>query len=209
MCNELSADLVGTSLSLAVAHLRRGGIVAFPTETYYGLAVDPDCALAVAKLFAAKKRQECKPLLLLIENKKQLETIVQEVPPIYVPLMDRYWPGPLTLVFQAKAHVNQQITGHTGTVGVRISPHPLAEQLVRLMGKPITATSANISGLSPARSAMEVFEMMGDLVDYIVDGGQAEAGLSSTVVGIKNGRLCLLRRGQIALSDEVAAMGNE
>jgi len=203
MAENSSTERVGTSISLAAAHLRRGGIVAFPTETYYGLAVDPDCAPAVAKLFTAKQRRENKPLLLLIDNKEQLADIVEAVPPLYVPLMKRYWPGPLTLVFPAKSHVNRQITGHTGTVGVRISPHPLARQLVQRMGKPITATSANISGLSPARSAQEVDEMLGDLVDYVVDGGQSEPGLCSTVVGIKNGRLCLLRHGRIALSEEL------
>lgn len=208
MTKIFSTDLVGTSLPLAVAHLRRGGVIAFPTETYYGLAVDPDCASAVARLFAAKERQEQKPLLLLIENKAQLESIVQEVPPLYVPLMNRYWPGPLTLVFQAKQHLNRQITGHTGTVGVRVSPHPVAQQLVRRMGKPITATSANISGHLPTRSAQEVSQMLGDRIDYIVDGGQTGAGLCSTVVGIKEGRLCLLRPGPIALSEEFAARGN-
>ena len=126
--------------------------------------------------------------------------MVEEVPPLYVPLMNRYWPGPLTLVFPARTHVSKQITGDTGTVGARISPHPLAQQLVQRMGKPITATSANISGRAPACSAADVFEMLGDRVDYIVDGGQSDGGLCSTVVGIKNGRLYLLRPGRIALS---------
>ncbi len=203
MAEKFSTERVGTSLTLAAGHLRRGGIVAFPTETYYGLAVDPNCAPAVNKLFAAKQRVENKPLLLLIEDKEQLAGIVEEVPPLYVPLINRYWPGPLTLVFPAQTHVNKQITGDTGTVGVRISPHPLAQQLVRRMGKPITATSANISGCSPACSAAEVVEMLGDMVDYIVDGGPSDGGLCSTVVGIKNGRLCLFRRGRIELSSEL------
>lgn len=203
MAEKFSTERVGTSLTLAAGHLRRGGIVAFPTETYYGLAVDPNCAPAVNKLFAAKQRVENKPLLLLIEDKEQLAGIVEEVPPLYVPLINRYWPGPLTLVFPAQTHVNKQITGDTGTVGVRISPHPLAQQLVRRMGQPITATSANISGCSPACSAAEVVEMLGDMVDYIVDGGPSDGGLCSTVVGIKNGRLCLFRRGRIELSSEL------
>lgn len=202
MAEKNSTGRVGTSLTVAAAHLRRGGIVAFPTETYYGLAVDPDCTSAVNKLFVVKQRIETKPLLLLIAKKEQLADLVEEVPPLYVPLMTAYWPGPLTLVFPAQAHVNRQITGDTGTVGARISPHPLAQQLVQTMGKPITATSANISGRSPARSAAEVVGMLGDLVDYIVDGGPSDGGLCSTVVGIENGRLCLLRRGRIALSLE-------
>ncbi|WP_167496386.1 L-threonylcarbamoyladenylate synthase [Desulfopila sp. IMCC35006] len=209
MGKSLSSDRVGTSLTLAAEHLRRGGIVAFPTETYYGLAVDPDCALAVTKVFAAKQRQEHKPLLLLIENKAQLTTIVQDVPQLYEPLMKRYWPGPLTLIFRAQRHINPQITGQTGTVGIRISPHPVAEQLVQRMGKPITATSANISGLSPARSPQEVIAMLGDRVDYIVDGGITGGGLCSTVVGIRNNRLFLFRRGQLILSEELAETGDE
>lgn len=188
---------VGASLSLAVKILRKGGVVAFPTETYYGLAVDPDCVSAVAHLFVLKKRQEHKPLLLLIDKIEQLETLVKEVPPPYWQLMKKYWPGPLTLVFPAKRTVNRQITGNTGTVGIRISPHPVAEGLVRRLGKPITATSANISGFLPARSAQEVFKMLGDRVDYIIDGGQTGAGLCSTILGVQSGQITLLRPGQV------------
>ena len=177
--------------------------MAFPTETYYGLAVDPDCASAVTKLFVVKNRQEHKPLLLLIENKEQLETVVQNIPSVYWPLINKYWPGPLTLIFQAKKSVNLQITGNTGTVGVRISPHPVAQELVRRMGKPITATSANISGFPPARSAQDVVEMLGDTVDYILDGGQTEAGLCSTILTVQKSKLKLLRRGQIDLSEQL------
>jgi L-threonylcarbamoyladenylate synthase len=165
------------------------------------LAVDPDRASAVARLFAVKKRQKHKPLLLLIENNAQLDTIVEDVPPEYWPMMDKYWPGPLTLVFPAKATVNPKITGGSGTVGVRISPHPIARELVRLMGKPITATSANISGHPPAQSAQDVVEMLGDKIAYTVDGGPAAAGLCSTIVGLQNGRLTLIRRGLIDLSE--------
>ncbi len=193
---------IGTSISLAVSHLRRGGIVAFPTETYYGLAVDPDCSTAVYRLFTAKKRRADKPLLLLIEKVEQLNKIVQEVPAEYWPLMEKYWPGPLTLVFQAKNTVSPQITGQTGTVGVRISPHPIAQELVRQMGKAITATSANISGLPPARSAQEVAEMLGNSLDYIIDGGQTNAGLCSTVLGFRHGKLNIIRHGLLDLSDE-------
>ena len=193
--------VVGSSLNLAVRLLRQGKIVAFPTETYYGLAVDPDCASAVGQLFAVKNRQEHKPLLLLIEKEAQLATLVQDVPSEYRSMIATYWPGPLTLVFQAKATVNPLITGNSGTIGVRISPHPVARELVRLMGKPITATSANISGLPPARSAQEVQAMLGDKIAYIVDGGPTAAGLCSTVVALQNGRLALLRRGQIALPE--------
>ncbi len=195
---------VGRSLHHAVDLLRQGKIVAFPTETYYGLAVDPDCAAAVARLFAVKNRLGHKPLLLLIENIAQLDTVVQEVPAEYWSLINRYWPGPLTLVFPAKANVNPLVTGNSGTVGVRLSPHPVAREMVRLMGKPITATSANISGYPPARSAQDVVAMLGDKIAYTVDGGPAAAGLGSTVVGLQNGRLFLIRRGLLDLSKSLS-----
>ncbi len=203
MAEYQSPDILDTSLDLAVSHLRRGGIVAFPTETYYGLAVDPDCASAVQKLFKVKNRNTDKPLLLLIENIEQLDSIVREVPPQYLPLIKKYWPGPLTLIFRSKSNLNQQITGYTGTVGVRISPHPIAQALVTRLGRPITATSANISGISPARSAQEVAKTLGNDVDYIIDGGQANGGLCSTILSVKDGKLILLRYGQIDLSEEL------
>lgn len=192
------------SIEAAVIKLKQGGVVAFPTETYYGLAADPDNKTAVAKIFSIKRRQEEKPLLLLIEDISHLRSIVRDIPDIYLPLMDKYWPGPLTLIFGASRSVNSRITGNSGTVGVRISPHPVAAQLVKQMGKPITATSANISGRAPAKSAREVWEMLGDSVDYIIDGGQTEAGLCSTLLGQKNGQLILLRPGQIDLSEELS-----
>ena len=201
------ATLIGTDLDLAVNYLQQGGVVAFPTETYYGLAVDPDCTSAVTKLYKMKKRGKEKPLLLLVENDEQINTVANQVPLIYWPLIRKYWPGPLTLIFPAKQTLNEQITGNTGTIGIRISPHPLAQQLVRRMGKPITATSANISGFPPARTAQQVVEMLGDNVDYVVDGGQTEAGLASTVLTIQNGKLTLLRRGKIDLTDEFDGNG--
>lgn len=202
MSGENCPTPVGTSLDLAVTHLRRGGIVAFPTETYYGLAVDPDCDVAVTRLFALKNRSADRPLLLLIEKEEQLGSIVESVPPVYLTLMKRYWPGPLTLIFPAGYSLSHQITGNSGTVGIRISPHPIARELVRRMGKPITATSANISGLPPAQSALEVVKMFGKSLDYIVDGGQTAGGLCSTVLGLRQGKPTIIRPGQIDLSEE-------
>ncbi len=203
MAEKTHDDLVGRSLERALQSLRRGGIVAFPTETYYGLAVDPWSCSAVARLFQIKKRQADKPLLLLIDRKEQLPAIVSTIPPEYLPLMDKYWPGPLTLVFPARREVSSQITGNTGTVGVRISPHPLAAELVRKMAQPLTATSANISGLPPARSVTDVLAMFQNSLDYIVDGGETAAGLCSTVLGLRDGRLTVLRQGQVDLSKDL------
>ncbi len=208
MSEQHSHSRVGTSLDVAVSALRQGGIVAFPTETYYGLAVDFDSPLAVEKLFALKRRAADKPLLLLIEKKEQLASLVEDVPQPYWPLIEKYWPGPLTLIFPAMPSLSGRITGNAGTVGIRISPHPIAQELVRKMGKPITATSANTSGLPPARSATEIVKMFGESIDYILDGGATEAKLCSTILAIQKGQLRIIRHGQIDLSKEISGGGN-
>ncbi len=183
----------------AVACISEGGIVAFPTETYYGLAVDPGCGQAIERLFEIKRRQLDKPLLLLVESMTGLRQVVKNVPEPYIFLMTMYWPGPLTLIFPARAGVSKRITGGTGTVGVRISSHPVAQKLVAGMGKAITATSANLSGMPSAVSALDVKEIFQGSVDYILDGGHTVAGLCSTVVGLKNQKLTVFRKGQIDL----------
>ena len=204
MCSISANNRIGSSILDAAAVLQQGGIVAFPTETYYGLAVDPECERAVAKLFQVKQRQAYKPLLLLIDRSEQLYDLVSEIPHKYVELMEKFWPGPLTLVFPARKDLSRQLTGNTGTIGVRISPHPIARKLVRKMGKPITATSANLSGVAPAKTADEVFEMFQDKVDYILDGGKTAAGLCSTVVGLQDGHLTILREGQADVESDLA-----
>ncbi|PHR28306.1 MAG: threonylcarbamoyl-AMP synthase [Desulfotalea sp.] len=188
---------IGTSIDLAVEYLQQGQIVAFPTETYYGLGVDPTNVAAVARLFTLKKRPISKPLLLLISKIEQLASLTAFVPPEYLPLIEQYWPGPLTLIFPALASLNPKITAGTGTVGIRISPHPLAEKIVRGFGQAITATSANLSGMPPAQTAQEVKSMFGDQVDYILDGGSTAAGLCSTVIAIRGSQLEVIRRGEI------------
>lgn len=203
MAEKNNPDLLGSSLDRAIECIREGGIVAFPTETYYGLAVDPDSLTAVGNLFKLKGRQADKPLILLIESQEQLQLVAESIPAQFVPFMEKYWPGPLTLVFPARKNICRQLTGNTGSVGVRISSHPLARELVRRMGKPITATSANISGQHPASTAAEVQAMFGDSLNYIVDGGPTPAGLCSTVLGLTGGRCTVMRQGRIDLSTEI------
>lgn len=199
MSNEHREVTVGTSMDYAEATLRRGGVVAFPTETYYGIAVDPFNQAAVSRVYRLKKRDQSKPLMLLIADEAQLGGLVRTVPSLYGPLIKKYWPGPLTLIFQAKASVSHLVTCNSGTVAIRISSHPLALALVARMGQPITATSANISGQPPAKSAGEVTAMFGDSLDYILDGGETPAGLCSTIVGMKGRNLNLVRQGEIDL----------
>lgn len=177
------------------------GLVAFPTETCYGLAVDPFNERALNKLFQIKNRPLDKPVLLLINEISLIGTLAAQIPGIYRQLIEKYWPGPLTLIFPARPELSPLLTGGTGTVGVRISPHPIAQQLIRAFGGAITATSANISGYPPARSAEEVRCQFGDKIDVILDGGIAQEHQCSTIVSIAESKLTLVRAGVLDLAE--------
>lgn len=186
-----------TDLNRAVAVLNNGGVVAFPTETYYGLAVDPLNPLALNFLFVLKQRDIAKPILTLVDNRESLASLVHEVPTVYSQLMEKFWPGPLTLIFQAKIDIPTLLTAGTSTIGVRQSSHPFARQLLRAFGRPITATSANISGHDAATDAYEVKAQFGNQIDMVFDGGKAPGVLGSTIVGLDGNQLKLIREGVI------------
>lgn len=181
----------------SVEIIHNGGVVAFPTETYYGLAVDPFNDNALQRLFALKGRPELKPVLLLISQLAQLDKVTISVPIVAQKLMNRFWPGPLTLVLPAQKNLSPFITGNTYTVGVRLSPNPAAQQLVNACNIPLTATSANRSGCPPAVSADEVKAMFGDQVDYILDGGRTPGKRGSTLIGFDGESIRCIREGCI------------
>jgi len=183
-----------------------GGVVAFPTETYYGLAVDPFNQAALSRLFALKRRDPDKPVLLLVENREQLLQLVREIPAPYEILMEKFWPGGLTLVFPAVSSLPEMLTGYTGTVGLRISSHPVARRLVQSFGKPITATSANFSGQPAAVDAAEVIGQIGPDVDYVLDGGKTPGGSGSTVVSCEEGEVRLLRAGIVPFAEILSSL---
>ncbi len=185
------------ALRHAAGILHSGGVVAFPTETYYGLASDPLQQQALERLFRIKRRPKQMPILALVAGISQLNLLANEVPAVYHRLIDNFWPGPLTLIFPALPTLPPQLTGHTGTIGLRRSSHPIANRLVEAFGGPITATSANISGGSPAVTAAEVFQTFGDQVDLILDGGRTPGGKGSTLVGILGTSLHCFREGVI------------
>ncbi|MDD2465868.1 MAG: L-threonylcarbamoyladenylate synthase [Desulfobulbus sp.] len=184
----------------AAAILRAGGVVAFPTETYYGLAVDPFNEKAVDRLYRIKQRSRKLPILLLVENAHQLPQVAKAIPALYRELIRHFWPGALSLVFPAQARCSLLLTGKTGTIAVRQSPHPVAHRLVTAFGAPVTATSANISGKPAAITAQQVVDFFADRVDLVVDGGITPGGQGSTLVGVQDGVLCCLRQGKIEFS---------
>jgi L-threonylcarbamoyladenylate synthase len=180
----------------AVETIRQGGVVAYPTETYYGLGVDPFNPKALSRLFQLKRRPQAKPILTLIYDQKQLSLLTPTVPSLYKPLCD-LWPAPLTLIFQSLPSLPSLLTADTGTIAIRISPHPLASALVHACGHPITATSANISGAKAAMNPEEVQAHFGDRIDFVLEGGKTCGGMPSTVVAARNNALVLIREGVI------------
>lgn len=186
------------ALLKAAECLGQGGLIAFPTETYYGLGVDPFNRKALQRLFAVKGRAAAKPVLVLIENQTQVSLLAAQVPDALQKLMGRFWPGPLTVVCPARSDLPDLLTGGTGTVGIRQSPDPTAARLLAAFGRPVTATSANCSGQPAAVTAAEVQEIFGSQIDLILDGGTTPGGLSSTLIGCdEHGRLRCLRKGRI------------
>ena len=198
--NERGGSLIDEQLILAARILSQGGIVALPTETCYGLAVAADNEKALARLFQIKKRPSHKPVLLLIHDISLLKSLVSAIPEAYISLIEKYWPGPLTLIFPARPELSVYLTGGTRTVGIRISSHPQAMALGRLIGKAITATSANLSGQTPGQCPSDVMDSFGENIDYVIDGGRTPAGLCSTIISLHNDELCLLRSGAIEVA---------
>jgi L-threonylcarbamoyladenylate synthase len=188
--------------------LRAGGIVAFPTETYYGLAVDPFNREALSSLFAAKKRAASKPILTLINSREQLSLLARHVSSKFTLLMDQFWPGPLTLIFDAQENLPSLLTGDTGTIGIRQSSHPVANMLVAAFAGPITATSANISGQAPAITAQEIERYFGANINMVLDGGKTPGGMGSTIIGIKEDKLQLIRDGVVPYGKVTAALSS-
>jgi len=188
------------SVDEAVSHLYKGNIVSFPTETYYGLGVDPFCKESVRKIFTIKNRPLDKALLLLISSEEMLGEIVSCIPDVFTPLMEKFWPGPLTLLFPAGKHIDSLLTGGTGNIGVRISSHRLAFHLCNKWNRAVTATSANVTGQNPASKAYEVRKIFSTSVDYVLDGGQTEGRSGSTIIGYEQDRIKLVRSGPITLN---------
>jgi L-threonylcarbamoyladenylate synthase len=173
----------------------RGDIVAVPTETYYGLGVNPFDRQAVDRLLRVKGRQDGKPILVLIGHRGQLSMLVQEVSRAASLLMDRFWPGPLTILFTAASSLPSNLTAGTGTIGVRLSScGPLAE-LLAVTG-PLTGTSANRAGDSPAHNASQVQDSLGQDLSLIIDAGPTPGGPPSTVIDARE-PVCVIREGAV------------
>ena len=185
----------------------RGGLVAFPTETVYGLGADASNPTAVAKIFAAKGRPPDHPLIVHLATAEHIKDWAREIPPAAWLLAEKFWPGPLTLILRRAARVPDAVTGGQDSVGLRVPAHPLAHALLAAFGGGIAAPSANRFGRVSPTSAQHVREELGASVDLILDGGACETGIESTILDLSRGRPVLLRPGSISASALEAVLG--
>jgi L-threonylcarbamoyladenylate synthase len=181
----------------AVAALQRGDVIAFPTETLYGLGADALDAAAVDKVFQLKDRDSANPIPVLVSDRTMLSDLVADVPALAQRLIERFWPGPLTLVLPARAEVPRPLLNSTGGVGVRISSQPIATELVKGLGRPLTATSANPSGRAPAHTVEEAKIYFTGRIEIFVDGGVLTSKTGSTVAEVIGDTIRVLREGEI------------
>ena len=186
-----------SNIRRAAKLLIQGKLVAFPTETVYGLGANALDSLAVKKIFKAKGRPSDNPLIVHIATIKELDMVADQVPEIARKLMKKFWPGPLTFVLRKKEIVPDAVTAGGPTVAVRMPKHPVALSLIKAAGCPVAAPSANLAGKPSPTTADHVAEDLGENVDVILDGGRTKHGLESTVIDIKAGVVEILRTGAI------------
>jgi L-threonylcarbamoyladenylate synthase len=190
----------------AIAALRAGEVVVYPTETFYGIAADPFAPAALERIFAIKGRDIAKTIALIAHDTASAFAIAREVPAIARRLADAFWPGPLTLVLPARSGIPDALVGPDGGVGVRVSSHPIARALAHGLGRPITATSANRSGEAPARTIAMARLALGDEVKVFLEGGTLTGGAPSTLIRCDRDGWRLLRAGAVGLAEIEAAL---
>ena len=188
--------------------IKTGGLVAFPTETVYGLGCDAMNAEAAAKVFEVKQRPQFDPLIVHIADLKQLEMVIESLPAVGQRLIDAFWPGPLTLVLPKQPAIPDLITAGLSTVAVRMPNHPVAQSLIREAGTPIAAPSANLFGYVSPTTAQHVADGLGNKVDLILDGGPCLVGVESTIVSLAGPQPELLRPGSITIEQLSSIIGS-
>ncbi len=187
------------ALSLSASILKKGGLVAFPTETVYGLGADALNEEAVGKIFKVKERPPDNPLIVHVAHVEMIEQLAYNIPKEVYILGERFWPGPLTLVLSKKASVPDITTGGISSVAVRIPAHPTAQSLLRIVGIPLAAPSANLSGRPSPTTAEHVMHDLAGRIEAVLDGGECAVGVESTVLSLLSNPPALLRPGGVTL----------
>jgi L-threonylcarbamoyladenylate synthase len=188
----------------AAKWIRAGSVVAIPTDTLYGLAADPFNTGAVARVFVVKGRAAARALPLIAADAAQIARHLGALPKMAMRLADHFWPGPLTMLMPAAAALAPDLSGGTGKVGVRVPADPIARAVCAACGYPVTATSANVSGEPAPATADEVERMLGDRIEFLLDGGPTRGGAPSTIVDVTDGEPRLVRAGAVSW-DEIRA----
>jgi L-threonylcarbamoyladenylate synthase len=196
---SLSEITAAAAVREAVSVLMDGGLIAYPTESFYALGVMATDEEAVKRLFRLKKRPPEKPLPVIVGDIETLKTIVKSIPDQAMTLIEKYWPGPLNIIFEAKDHISLTLTGGSQKIAVRIPGDKTAFNLARASKLPITATSANPSAMPPAKNASEVKNYFGAELDLIIDNGETPGGKPSTIVDATTVPFRVLREGSIRL----------
>lgn len=187
-------------ISYAADRIRSGQVVGMPTDTFYGLAVDPLNLRAVDRVYDIKSRSRHKPLSLLIESVDQAEDLVHELSDDFYALAQKFWPGPLTVIVKASSRLPLKVTANTGNVAIRVPDSAIALALVHAAGTPVTATSANLSGASECTTAESVRDQLGDRIPLIVDGGTTPRTVASTIVDLSDGvKWRVIREGAVSI----------
>lgn len=190
-----SAEPREETIEEAARIIKAGGLVAFPTETVYGLGADALNQEAVRRIFEVKRRPFGKPLSILIGNKEELSKYVQEVPQAAEILIEKFWPGPLTLIFKSSLLMPNAVKGQNNTIGIRLPDCKIASKIIQAAGVPLACPSANLSGSSPPTKASEVAKDLGERIDLLLDGGETEIGVASTVLDLTTSPRTILREG--------------
>ena len=191
----------------AASVIKRGGLIAYPTRCLYGLGTDAFNAAAVEAIYTVKQRAAQKPILILIDHPGRLERLVARVPGVAANIMRQFWPGQVTLVFEAGAHVSSALTGGSGKIGIRLPGHPAAAALVEAVAGPITGTSANLSGRPGCHRVGDLEPQLTRQLDLILDAGPLAGGRGSTVVDVTgDDQPIVLREGVVSAHDIMQAV---
>ena len=197
------------NLRQAIALLKRGDVIVFPTETVYGLGADALNPAAVEKVFQLKGRNPDTPIPVVVADRAMLKGLVDKLPPIAEKLIEQFWPGPLTLVLQAVPGTPKQLLNRTGGVGVRISSQPIATELARELGRPLTATSANPSGQEAASTIEQAQKYFAREIEIFLDRGKLPSKTGSSVVEVIDGGIKIIRAGEISVEQLAARIGRK
>jgi len=188
----------GSVLCQAAEVIRRGGVILYPTDTIYGLGCDALNVKAVKRIYKIKHRSENNPALVLVHNKKMLNELVDDITPMANGLMKMFWPGPLTMIFRANRHIHQSLISKDGKIGIRIPNNKFCLKLIAKSGAPLLSTSANISGGKTITTVDTLKKVFASKVDLLLDAGDLESALPSTVVDVSGERLVVIREGAIS-----------